>query len=92
LHEAWSILRSEGDAFGVMSSASGARLEVQVHWSDLVELLTETPTKLSFRYDRQYPWEAATMFGQVRVCALLTDAQKDAAEQDGLALAEEVIA
>jgi len=32
------------------------------------------------------------MLGQVRVRALLTPAQKEAAEQDGLAVAGEVIA
>jgi len=83
-------LYSDGAVIGLMAHDSW--LEVQVQWSDLVGLVAETPVQLSFRYDRQYPWEAATMLGQVRVCALLTTAQKKAAEQDGLAVAGEVIA
>ena len=96
LHEAWSVLYSDGGAIGLMSHDSraslgapslGAPLEVQVQWSDLVGLLAEPPVQLSFRNDREYPWEAAAIVGKVRVYALLTTAQKEAAEQDGLAVA-----
>jgi len=90
LYEAWSVLRAEGGVFSLMGG--GARLEAQVHWPVLAELLAETPVQLTSRYDREYPWKAAVIVGKVRVCALLTTAQQKAAERDGLAVAGEVIA